>query len=180
MYERGIRSGGSIQTAGGTHLASLSRVRLARACYPLRPKLQGRVEMNHPRLVRCAVCVLLALLTDKAVGATRGIWISREEIRSLPKSGAAWENVRAAAYGSWGTPKLGLQTVQHGVYVLAGALVYVRSGDTSLRSKVRDGIMGAKRTLDEPLELLLDTGDPNTNPRTLALGRQLGAYVIAA
>ena len=136
--------------------------------------------MNHPRLVRCAVCVLLALLTDKAVGATRGIWISREEIRSLPMSGAAWENVRAAAYGSWGTPKLGLQTVQHGVYVLAGALVYVRSGDTSLRSKVRDGIMGAKRTLDEPAELLLDTGDPNTNPRTLALGRQLGAYVIAA
>jgi hypothetical protein len=62
------------------------------------------------------------------------------------------------------------QDVKHGVYVLAGALVYVRTGDTSLRAKVRDGILAGKRTHDVTAEY----------GRTLSLGRQLGAYVIAA
>jgi hypothetical protein len=81
--------------------------------------------------------------------------------------------MRSAAYGSWGTPDLRNQDNKHDVNLLAGALVYARTGDPSLRAKVRDGIIAAKRTLDEPV-------DWQTKNGVLAASRQLGAYVISA
>ena len=126
--------------------------------------------MMDMRFFRYAAPLLLLLLAPPACATTRNIWLSAAEIRALPMTGGAWTNVRSAAYGSWGTPNIADQEVKHGVYVLAGALVYVRTGDATLRAKVRDGIIAAKRTHDEVSEY----------GRTLSLGRQLGAYVIAA
>jgi len=128
--------------------------------------------MADSRPVRCTVCLLLALFADTAVGATRGIWISPEEVQSLPMSGVAWNSVRTTAYGSWGTPNLSDQTVEHAARALAGALVYVRTGDATLRAKARDAVIEAKRTLDSSTEL--------GGARTLSVGRQLGGYVIVA
>jgi hypothetical protein len=102
-----------------------------------------------------------------------GMWISTSELMDLPTSGAAWDKMRTAANGSWGTPDLKDQNNKHDINTLAGALVYARTGDTSLRSKVRDGILAAKRTLDE-------SGDWQTVNGVLAAGRQIGAYVISA
>jgi hypothetical protein len=102
-----------------------------------------------------------------------GMWVSPSTIMSLPTSGAAWDRMRTAAYGSWGTPDLKNQDNKHDIKLLAGALVYARTGDASLRSKVRDGIIAAKRTLDASSEWQTTNG-------VLAAGRQLGAYVIAA
>ena len=130
----------------------------------------GYPAMIDTRSFRYAAPLLLLLLTSPAFATTRNIWLSAAEIKALPMTGTAWSNVRSAAYGSWGTPNLSDQNVKHGVYVLAGALVYVRTGDATLRAKVRDGILAAKRTHD----VLAEYG------RTLSLGRQLGAYVIAA
>jgi len=78
-----------------------------------------------------------------------------------------------AAYGSWGTADLKNQDNKYGLPVLAGALVYARIGDSTLRSKVRDGIITAKRTMDESSEWQTTNG-------VLSLGRQLGAFVISA
>ena len=102
-----------------------------------------------------------------------GMWISTDELMSLPTSGAAWDNLHSAAYGSWGTANLRNQDNKHDIFLLAGALVYARTGDPALRSKVRDGILEAKRTLDESSEWRRTNG-------VLAASRQIGAYVIAA
>ena len=91
----------------------------------------------------------------------------------LPTSGDAWDNLRATAYGGWGKPNLKDQDNKHAINTLAGALVYARTGDPALQSKVRDAILAAQQTLDEPGEWKTDNG-------VLAAGRQLGAYVISA
>lgn len=102
-----------------------------------------------------------------------GMWISQSEIMALPTSGSAWDKMRSVAYGSWGTPDLKNQDNKHDINVLAGALVYARTGDMTLRNKVRDNILSAKRTLD-------DSNDWQTTNGVLSAGRQIGAYVISA
>jgi hypothetical protein len=102
-----------------------------------------------------------------------GMWISQSELMSLPTSGAAWDKMRTAAYGSWGTADLNNKDNKHDINLLAGALVYARTGDTSLRGKVRDGIIAAKRTMDESSEW-------QTRDGVLSAGRQIGAYAISA
>src|SRR6185503_12671701 len=102
-----------------------------------------------------------------------GMWISPTELMSLPTSGTAWDKMRTAAYGSWGAADLKNQDNKHDISTLAGALVFARTGDPSLRSKVRDAIIAAKRSLDE-------TSEWQTTNGVLAAGRQLGTYVISA
>jgi hypothetical protein len=102
-----------------------------------------------------------------------GMWIPSSELMSLPTSGAAWDKMRSTAYGSWGTADLTNQDNPHALSTLAGALVYARTGDSALRSKVRSAIIAAKRTLDASSEWQTVNG-------VLAAGRQIGAYVIAA
>jgi hypothetical protein len=81
--------------------------------------------------------------------------------------------MRSAAYGGWEAVDLKNQDTKHAISTLAGALVYARTGDAALRAKVRDGILAAKRTLDQPTEWQTENG-------VLAAGRQIGAYVISA
>jgi hypothetical protein len=81
--------------------------------------------------------------------------------------------MRSTAYGSWGSADLKNQDNKQDVYALAGALVYARTGDATLRAKVRDAIIAAKRTLDESSEW-------QERSSVLSSGRQLGGYVIAA
>ena len=102
-----------------------------------------------------------------------GLLISKRELMDLPTSGGAWDKLRETAYGGWGKPNFKDQDNKHAINTLAGALVYARTGDTALQSKVRDAILAAKQTLDEPGEWKTDNG-------VLATGRQLGAYVISA
>ena len=94
------------------------------------------------------------------------MWLSREEIRELPTTGPAWEQVWKVAYSTWGKPNLADQNYDHNTRVLAGALVAVRLQDEQLIEKVRLHIMQIPGTED--------------GGRTLALGRNLHAYVIAA
>jgi len=101
------------------------------------------------------------------------MWISSSELMSLPTSGTSWDKIRTTAYGSWGTADLKDQNNKHAINTLAGALVYARTGDAALRSKVRDAVLAAKRSLDESAEWQTTNG-------VLAAGRQIGAYAIAA
>ncbi|MFQ5650948.1 MAG: carboxypeptidase regulatory-like domain-containing protein [bacterium] len=96
----------------------------------------------------------------------KGIWLSNEEIAALPTSGKAWQNVKSAADKSTGRPNVSDQDNPVNVRVLAKALVYARLGDETYRNEVIDACMAAIGT--------------ERGGRTLALGRELGAYVIAA
>lgn len=94
------------------------------------------------------------------------MWISPAELASLPMSGAAWNQISAVANGSIGTANLSDQDSDHDVNTLAVALVAMRTGNASLRAKAANAIMSAIET--------------ENGGRTLALGRNLVGYVIAA
>jgi len=96
----------------------------------------------------------------------KGIWISHEEIAKLPMSGKAWDALLEQANASTGTPLVSDQNQDNNTQVLAKALVYVRTQDQRYRNEVRANCMAA-----------IDT---ELGGRTLALGRELAAYVIAA
>jgi len=95
-----------------------------------------------------------------------GIWLSRAEIAKLPMTGSAWSRVKSAADGSLGAPNIADQNSQHDTNTLAAALVYARTGQISYQAKAADAIMAAIGT--------------EQGGRTLALGRNLVSYVIAA
>jgi ADP-ribose pyrophosphatase YjhB (NUDIX family) len=95
-----------------------------------------------------------------------GIWISRDEIRALPMSGPAWAALVAHADLPAARPNLSDQDQANNVHVLAKALVFARTGQERYRTEVRSNCIGA-----------IDT---ERGGRTLALGRELAAYVIAA
>jgi hypothetical protein len=99
-------------------------------------------------------------------GIRAGIWVSREELAGLPMSGPAWQQLKAAADGDLGKAEIADQNSNHDVRTLAVALVYARTGDTAYRAKAADAIFSAIET---------ENGD-----RTLALGRNLVSYILAA
>jgi hypothetical protein len=100
------------------------------------------------------------------VASQKGIWMSPSEIAALPMSGPAWTQLKAAADGSLGTPNISDQDSHHDVRTLAVALVYARTGNAAYRAKAASAIMSAIGT--------------EAGGRTLALGRNLVSYVIAA
>ncbi len=105
-------------------------------------------------------------LTSGYCQSAQGIWISAAEIQTLPTSGAAWANLKSEADQPTGTPDLSDQNDPTNVRVLAKALVYARTGIESYRTEVINACMAAIGT--------------EAGGRTLALGRELMAYVIAA
>jgi len=98
------------------------------------------------------------------VPTTGGVLISKAEVMALPTSGTAYNAVLAAAKSTI-SPTLNDQDSPANVRTLAAALIAVRNNDSAMRSKVVTSLKGVKGT---------ETG------RALALGRELGAYVIAA
>jgi hypothetical protein len=89
-------------------------------------------------------------------------------VLALPTLGAAWNDVLSAADAAAGSPTVCDQDSNNNVWVLAKALVYARTGIESYRTAVRQNVMGVIGTED------------GSSCRTLALGRELAAYVIAA
>lgn len=82
-------------------------------------------------------------------------------------SGAAWDNVRSAANRSCGSVDLADQEQTTNVCIMAKALVFARTGAAWYRA-------------DVVAVLTQIVNAPAYNGRALALGRELGAYVIAA
>lgn len=100
------------------------------------------------------------------IGPQEGIWISTAEVMALPMSGDAWDALVGDANAAAGTPNLSDQDQDNNLYVMAKALVCVRTSDSAMCDDVRQAVMGAMET--------------ENGGRTLALGRELLAYVIAA
>ena len=104
----------------------------------------------------------------------------KADFMALPTSGPAWDALVVWADEDPGRPDLTDQDARHGVRILASALVYARTGDPvaingyigkgpTYREKARAGILSA-----------IGTEREGANNSILALGRQLGAYVLAA
>lgn len=121
------------------------------------------IKKKAPKLKAATVC--LVLVAGGSTGA-QGIWISRGELADLPTAGSSWERLKAQADQSAGEPNLSDQNQENNVYVLAKALVYARTGEEYYRKEVIDQCIRAIGT--------------EQGGRTLALGRELAAYVIAA
>ncbi|NKN33896.1 alginate lyase family protein [Marichromatium bheemlicum] len=95
-----------------------------------------------------------------------GPWIARARLAELPTTGAAWEAVRDDAERLVLDPDLADQNDPSNVRVFAKALVHARTGDPLMAAAVRYAcldIIGSER-----------------GASSLALGRELMAYVLAA
>lgn len=95
-----------------------------------------------------------------------GIWISKKQVRSLPKSGSSWQRLQQAAAESIAAPDLSDQDSKVNVHVLAKALVYARTGNSAYRDEVVAACMLAMGTAREG--------------NALSLAKQLLSYVLAA
>lgn len=96
------------------------------------------------------------------------IWVSREALKQLPTTGPAWAQLKARADEAAGAPNLSDQDSDVGIRVLAKALVFARTGQEHYRTEVRAALE------------VITFGNTEDGGRTLALGRGLLAYVIAA
>ncbi len=95
-----------------------------------------------------------------------GIWISAEELATLPMSGEPWIKLKEDADFYWGVPNISDREDKANIYTLSKALVYARTGIESYRAEVIEACMQAIGT--------------EVGGTSLALGRNLGAFIIAA
>ena len=141
---------------------------------PVRPSSRPPSKRRMRDVLATIPIVLLlpALLlpflgASAAVGGT--LIASPAELAVLPTSGSAWTYLKGVADGSLGTPDLTNQDNKHAVRTLAVALVGNRLDSDAYRAKAHEAIMSA-----------VGTERVGADNSILALGRQLGAYVLAA
>ena len=97
-----------------------------------------------------------------------GIWISKEEIMSLPTTGSYWDEVKSAADKLPGANAVGGHGSTHDVLTMAAAMVAIRLNDEGRRRIVANEILEAVNNHVE--------NDGNS----LSLTRTLAGYIIAA
>jgi hypothetical protein len=98
------------------------------------------------------------------------LWISKAEIDTRPMSGDDWTDMLATAdVDPWPDAAMSDQDSTTNLYALSGALVYLRTGTVSYRTKV-----------ESYLQDLIDAGYEKVSPTALGYARNLGAYVLAA
>ena len=135
--------------------------------------------MEQPSMRRAAV-VLLMLFAGPAGAASKNMWMSQAEVLALPMSGIPWALVDSISnlthFGQKNSeeypPDFKALNNYHGVNIMAGALVWVRTGRAGLREKVRDHLKMAMYTFNDNGEF--------ASARTLEPARKIPAYVIAA
>jgi len=114
---------------------------------------------------------LLTASTTPYLAHAAYIWISPAELKALPTSGAAWDQIRSIANSNFGKATGG-HNDNHDVNTLAQALVAARLDDDALKKKVVENLLSAIGTDDKNC-----TG---SNCNSLSISRNLTAYVIAA
>ncbi len=107
-------------------------------------------------------------LLASAAGPEEWLLIDRAELQRRAVRGPAWRALEAASREDASEPNLSDQDDPTNVIVLAKALVAARRGDVQLRKEV---VFAVETLVKERTE---------AGGRTLALGRELAAYVLAA
>jgi hypothetical protein len=129
-------------------------------------KVCRRMMSTVVGILTLSVATLAYAEEAPATRTSIGIWIDPGVLSSLPASGPAWDSVLGVANEPIGAPDLSNQDDSTNVAVMAKALMFARTGDARYRTEVVDACMAAIGTEE--------------GGRTLALGRELAAYVIAA
>lgn len=125
----------------------------------------SRVGLAAPSSRRLLAFVLASALLRSEPAGAMGLWMDAARLASLPTSGPAWESLIDTAKQPAGSPDLSDKDDNTNVRVLAKALAYRRIGEERYRNEVVAAcraVMGTEGNY------------------TLALGRELAAYVIAA
>lgn len=139
---------------------------------------RGNHPARQPRRMRDLLAMIPIVLLLPALvlpfvvarASTGGALIaSPAELSVLPTSGTAWTSLKAVADGSLGSADLTDQDNQHAIKTLGVALVANRLNSDAYRAKARAAVMSA-----------IGTERVGADNSILALGRQLGSYVLAA
>lgn len=93
------------------------------------------------------------------------VWINQDELLALPMSGSAWDTVKSTSNCSTGA-NISDQNSNHDISTMGCALYAARTGDATARTKAITAIESAIGT--------------EAGARWLAVGRNLGGYIIAA
>lgn len=91
--------------------------------------------------------------------------IAKADLLRLPTTGKAWDGLLSWSNRTVSSPSISDQEDPDNVIVLAKALVAARTGDAAKRSQVEAALVAVQSS---------------SVGRALALGRELGAYVLAA
>jgi hypothetical protein len=126
--------------------------------------MMGRAAVAIAIVIAGALAVVAA--PAPAADLRPGVWLSPAEVRRLPERGPAWQQVKAVADQPLGRADISNQDNEHDTRTLAVALVYARTGQPRYYLKAAQAIMDAVGT--------------ERGGRTLALGRALVSYVVAA
>ena len=115
-----------------------------------------------------AASLVVGSLGSASAAAPEYMIISRDSLMALPASGTAWKTIKSKADASV-SPDLCNQDNKADVNALAAGIVYARTGDTAYRTKVINLI-----------NAMMATQKDGCGNAVLAMGRQLGGYVMAA
>ncbi len=140
---------------------------VAAAPSPARRRRLRDVLATVPIILLIPALLLPFVGAHASIGGT--LIASPAELAVLPTSGAAWTYLKGVADGDLGVADLTDQNNKHDVHTLAVALVANRLDSDAYRAKARAAILGA-----------IGTERVGAYNSILALGRQLGAYVMAA
>ena len=124
--------------------------------------------MNNKRITAIIAAVALVGGVLVATATPDYIFISRADLMRLPTSGAAWDGVMAKANEN-ATPNICDQDNKADINAMAAGIVYARTGNEAYKTKVITLINKAMASQRD-----------NCYNAVLAIGRQLGGYVLAA
>src|SRR4051812_9369479 len=139
--------------------------------------------MKLATLAATAVAALVPAAAAQAAPTPGSIWQNPQVIRSQPTTTAAWKATLDAANASNPAPASGSETNRvcdqnsdHDQRTLAEAIVAVRMNDSTMRAKAIKSLRSVIGTEDD----CDPAGDGTNQPRWLSVGRNVGAYAIAA
>ncbi len=115
-----------------------------------------------------AASLVIGSLGSASAAAPDYLIISRDSLMALPANGTAWNSLKSKADASV-SPDLCNQDNKADVNALAAGIVYARTGNTAYRTKVINLI-----------NAMMATQKDGCGNAVLAMGRQLGGYVMAA
>jgi hypothetical protein len=138
--------------------------------------------MTYHYFIRSITAAFLMLALGIADGFGQhhqtGIWLSPAELATRKMAGQPWEQLKAQAKTPAGSPNLSDQDQHNNVHVLAKALVYTRCRLEPSHPQCAD--LNLETLHNEVIKQVMGAIDTENGGRTLALGRKLAAYVIAA
>jgi len=138
----------------------------------------NRRKKKYKCLLLIRFSLISFLLFQNVFSQSLGIWTSAEELQNIPMIGPAWEVLLQNANEADGNDAyISDQNYNNNVQILAAAIVYARTGLQEYKDKV---ITACEKLVSDGYPPAVPNTGRNDYNRTLAWGRETGAYVLAA